>query len=91
MFALRQNRPNPFGSSTRIGFTMARRSRVSLEVFTVAGNRVATLSDGELEAGWHEVSWDGRTSSRGKAAPGVYLYRLTVNGASAARKMVVLE
>ena len=71
-FALFQNYPNPFNPSTRIAFAMPRAARVSLQVYNVLGQRVATLVEGELEAGRHQATWHAS-----RFASGIYFYVLT--------------
>ena len=60
---------------TSLRFALAHAGTVRLEVFDVAGRRVATLIDGERGAGDHEVAWDGATAA-GAARAGVYFARL---------------
>jgi hypothetical protein len=96
VFALDQNRPNPFMHATTIRFSLAHASDVTLEVFDLQGERVATLMRGRTEPGPHEVSLDraGPTSSRtrgGSLAPGLYFYRLTAGDLSASRKMLLVH
>jgi adhesin/invasin len=75
-FALEQNFPNPFNPVTSISIRLPRASDVRLEVFSVLGQRVATLAEGPYEAGVHTFVWDG-TDDRGlSVSSGVYLYRL---------------
>ena len=52
---------------------MPNRAHVNLTVFSMLGQQVAVLQNGEEEAGYHDVSFDGRTLSSG-----VYLYRMQV-------------
>jgi hypothetical protein len=59
---------------------------VTLEVFNVLGQRVAVLVDGEQIAGNHEVTWDGTMVSSG-----LYLYRLSTEGYSETRKMLLVK
>ena len=70
-FNLSQNFPNPFNPSTTIRFGLAERVHVRLSVFTVLGQLVSTLLNGEEEPGYHEVRFDGTG-----LASGVYYYRL---------------
>ncbi len=72
-FALYQNYPNPFNPSTRIAFALPRAARVSLQVYNVLGQQVATLVEGELGAGRHEATWHAR-----QFASGLYFYVMTI-------------
>jgi zinc metalloprotease ZmpB len=74
--ALHQNYPNPFNPSTTIMFDLATRARVRLSVYTLLGQEVATLEQGELASGQHSYRWDGRTGSGQNASSGVYLFRI---------------
>ena len=93
VFALGQNRPNPFNPSTSIRYDVPAEYeagvRVTLEVFNARGQRVATLVDGVKEAGSYQVHWDGRDGSGRPVGSGVYLYRLEAGPFTATRKMVV--
>lgn len=80
------NYPNPFNPSTVIEFSLPRQSEVSLRVFNVLGQQVATLVDEELPAGNHAVTFDGSA-----VATGVYFYRLTTDSRTLSRKMVLVK
>lgn len=83
-------RPNPFVSSTDLRFTIERPGRVELSLFDVSGRRVRTLVSGEVEAGEHVATWDGR-DDRGRPMPaGTYFSRLTGIDASGTRKITYL-
>jgi len=75
--ALSPNHPNPFAPPTSVRFTVPQRTGVSLAVYDVAGRLVRTLVDGEVEAGEHAVTWDGRYASGAEAASGVYFCKLS--------------
>jgi len=83
-FALERNYPNPFNNSTRIPFTLNRSGHVSLTVWNMLGQRVATVIDGQLSAGRHEVIWNTNSGQHGYATSGVYYCRLTVADGSGA-------
>ncbi len=70
-FKLSQNYPNPFNSSTIIRFELPVSSRVSLNVFDVLGRKVASLVQGEMPAGYHEVRWNAEDASSA-----FYFYRM---------------
>jgi hypothetical protein len=90
-FSLRQNYPNPFNPNTTIEFTLPRAARAELTVFDVTGTRIATIVRGAAGPGPARFQWDG-TDDRGHAVPsGVYFYRLSADGRSAVRKMVLVR
>ena len=85
-FALHQNFPNPFNPRTTISFTIPTESHVTLEVFNVTGEKVATLVDGTRTAGLHLVPFDATGLSTG-----IYVYRLTAGDMRETRKMILLK
>ena len=85
-YSLDQNSPNPFNPTTKIAFSVPGPASVRLEVFNVAGQRVAVLIEANLPAGYHTVVWDA-----GELASGVYLYRLAAGEFMATKKMVLLK
>jgi subtilisin family serine protease len=84
--SLLQNYPNPFNPTTRISFTLVEASNVRLEVFNVAGQRVALLVNEHREAGLHFVDFDASALSSG-----IYFYRLTAGDVTQNRKMILLK
>ena len=90
-FALQPNVPNPFNPTTQIGFALAQRSAVNLSVYDVTGRLIVTLLDGQLDAGPHEVTWNGRAANGSPAAAGVYCYVLETPGGRSARSMTLVK
>ncbi len=88
---LLQNYPNPFNPLTSIQFVLTKPERVRLEIFNILGQRVRTLVDEYLAAGNKLVGWDGTDDSGKELSSGIYLYRITTAGYSAARKMLLLK
>jgi len=88
---LSQNAPNPFVGSTGIAFSLARPGRVSVAVYDVSGRRVATLAEGEHDAGAFDVSWDGRDDSGHEVAAGAYFVRMVGADSHFERKMTLLR
>ncbi len=71
IFYLSQNYPNPFNPSTTIEFTLSISAFVTLRIYNMVGEEVATLVAEQRLAGIHRFDWDA-----GGLASGVYLYRL---------------
>jgi len=84
--ALASARPNPLTRSTAIAFSLPKSGSVDLAVYDIAGRKVATLAQGTMSAGSHEVSWNGAD-----APAGVYLYRLSFEGKTLTNRMVVVR
>ncbi len=85
-FRLYQNYPNPFNPSTVIRYQLPADSRVTLKVFNVLGQEVATIVDGMQEAGFKTHEWNAS-----QFASGVYYYRLVAGEFTAMRAMVVMK
>ncbi len=85
-FQLIGNYPNPFNPITRIRYSLQKRLAVQLEVFSVSGERVATLVDEVQSPGEKEATFYAADFSSG-----IYLYRLTTEFGSQTKKMVILK
>ncbi len=85
-FDLLQNYPNPFNPVTNIAIELPERTFVTLEVYNLLGERVATLVNKQMPAGSFNVQFNA------SALPsGMYLYRMQANNFSSARKMLLLK
>jgi len=82
VYSLDQNFPNPFNPSTTIRFALPEQSVVSLKVYNLLGQEVATLTEGELPAAFHSVVWNGTNNRGTQVATGIYFYRLEATGVS---------
>jgi hypothetical protein len=85
-FSLGQNYPNPFNPSTRIRFSLAQRSQVTLTVYNLLGEMIAVLANGWMGPGEHAVTWNA-----GSLPSGVYLYRLESGGAVETKRLILLR
>ena len=85
-FSLEPNYPNPFNPSTTIRYRLPSCSHVTLTVFNTLGQQVATLVEGEMEAGDHEVKFDAFG-----LASGVYLCRLQAGTTLLTREMFCIR
>ena len=91
--ALRQNYPNPFNPATTIQFALPVSTTVTLRIYNLLGQEVATLLDATTKpAGMHGIRWDGHSRTGLPVASGVYLYRLTTEtGFSETRRMTLVK
>jgi len=96
---LYQNYPNPFNPSTKIKFTIpqspllggdGRGGLVTLKVYDVLGNEVATLVNEEKPAGEYEVEFNPESSIRDPAS-GVYFYKLQAGSFIETKKMIYIK
>jgi len=83
---LLKNFPNPFNDQTRIEFKVQKPGPIRLEIFDVAGHRVQSLLNEELDAGRHNVSWQPRSLNAG-----VYLARLTYAEGAVTLRLIYLK
>jgi hypothetical protein len=78
--------PNPFNPATTISFDLPKSSKVTLKVFNILGEEVATLVSDRLSAGSHSYKWDASS-----LASGVYMYRLQAGNYVETKKMVLMK
>ncbi len=82
--------PNPTTGSVLLAFELTGRSDVAVDVVDVGGSRVRALARGTMDAGLHSVTWNGVGENGHRVAPGVYFFRLSVNGGPSERRRVVI-
>jgi len=90
-FSLENNYPNPFNPKTTLRFNIPGRTRVNLSIYDVSGRLVATLVDGLVNGGNHEVTWDGRDEGGRPIASGIYFSSLRSDEISLKRKMLLMK
>ena len=95
-FTLSQNYPNPFNPSTKINYTLPFDSRVTLEVFNIAGVKISQLVNEVQPAGYHSVDFNSSSVDR-NISTGVYFYRITASAIvnktnfSSVKKMILIK
>ena len=92
VFELFQNFPNPFNPVTTIRYGLPDAEHVSLVIYNVLGEKVATLEAGtEKEAGYHAVVWDSRSDRGTPVASGVYFVRIRAGAFVQTQTMVLVK
>jgi hypothetical protein len=86
VYSLYQNYPNPFNPVTKIKLTIPDKEIVSLKVFDIVGEEVATLLNEEKPAGIYTIDFNGAALSGG-----VYLYQMKAGGFIQTKKMILLK
>ncbi|MHB1050902.1 MAG: FlgD immunoglobulin-like domain containing protein [Bacteroidota bacterium] len=90
-FALDQNYPNPFNPATTIRFALPNNAPVRMSVYDILGREVRTLLNGDLNAGFHQVVWDGKNNAGTSVSSGVYIYRIEAGSFISTKKMMLMK
>ena len=90
-FSLSQNYPNPFNATTSIEFSLNKADDVTLSIYDILGRKINTLHDGQLQAGTHNIIWNGANRTGEPVSSGVYFYRLENSEGSQSKQMILLK
>ena len=90
-FDISANYPNPFNPTTTINYQVPKTAHVKIVIFNLLGQKVATLVDDELVAGFHSTQFNGLTDRGRPLSSGIYFYRMTTGGFSKTQKMMFLK
>lgn len=85
-YSLEQNFPNPFNPETVIRFALPVAGNVDITVYNSLGQKVMTLFNGQREAGYHQITFDGA-----KLSSGSYIYTIKAGNFTATRKMMLMK
>ena len=85
------NYPNPFNPSTMFRYALSEDAHVTLRVYNMIGQLVATLVDEPQPTGYRSVVWNGRNDSGASVASGIYIYRITAGAFTATKRMLFLK
>jgi hypothetical protein len=87
-FDLSQNYPNPFNPSTRVNFSLPAASFVTLELYDISGQKVATILSGNFTVGYHSADIDAQKYG---LSSGIYIYKLSAGKFSSTKKMILMK
>ncbi len=94
-FTLYQNKPNPFNPSTTIKFDVPALhegvSEISLGIFNLLGQKVATIFAGVVDAGTYEAKWNGLDQSGNQVPSGIYVYQIVSENYSQSKRMTLVK
>jgi hypothetical protein len=85
-YSISQNYPNPFNPTTNIGYSLPESGEINISVYTMLGQKVATLIDGVMTSGQHIISFDASNLSSG-----TYLIMLKAEGYTETKKMTLIK
>ena len=90
-YRLSQNYPNPFNPETKISFTIPKAGDVTIKIYDIQGREVTTLVNASMNAGTHEVVWNGTNASGVRVASGMYVYTMKSQDRVLSKKMVLMK
>lgn len=88
---LQTPRPNPFESSTEIGFVLSKPGHADISVYDVNGRRVASLASQTYPEGTHGVIWDGSGDTDARVPSGIYFVKLEVGSYTSVKKILLTK
>ena len=88
---LHQNYPNPFNPTTTINYSVPKASNVKIEIYNSLGQLVNVLKDSFHEAGKYNLVWNGKNSSGNSVSSGIYFYRMSAEGFTLVKKMILMK
>ncbi|MFA4923067.1 MAG: T9SS type A sorting domain-containing protein [Ignavibacteriaceae bacterium] len=90
-FKLFDNYPNPFNPSTIINYELPKGSFVTLKVYDILGNEIATLVSEYKSAGKYQTTFDAKNIASQQLSSGTYFYQLQTEGKIITKKMILLR
>jgi len=85
------NYPNPFTNHTTFDLYLPTASDVELEIYSLSGQKIQTLINGQLTAGLQTVCWFGDNSQGSKVNSGIYFYRLRIGDFEVIKKLILMD
>lgn len=91
VYKLEQNYPNPFNPKTTIRFSLPEQSHMEMYVINVLGQRVRTLIDADIRAGFHKTIWDGKNDFGQDVTSGIYFITMKCGDVKKLRKIMLVK
>jgi hypothetical protein len=88
---LEGNYPNPFNPETAIRFSLKEAGPVRVSIYNLKGQLVRTLVNGNLNAGPHNLVWNGKDDNNRAVSSGIYMYRMETSGYNKTLKMMLMK
>ncbi|HHE37336.1 MAG TPA: T9SS type A sorting domain-containing protein [Candidatus Cloacimonetes bacterium] len=85
------NYPNPFTGLTTISLSLPEDSKAELSIYNLKGQKVKTLSSGDMSKGDQQITWDGTNDNSKPVSSGIYMYRLDIPNKSVSRKLLLMR
>ena len=90
-YELGQNYPNPFNPSTVIKYNLPETNFVTLKIYNMLGQEIRTLVGGQINAGSHNIIWNGKDKMGNSVSSGAYLYQIIAGEFIQTKKMLLIK
>ena len=90
-YSLNQNYPNPFNPTTRIQYSLPKAGLVQISIYTLMGQKIATLVNRNMDVGQYIITWHAMDDQGRKVPSGIYFYTLESGSYRAIKKLVLLK
>ena len=90
-YSLAQNYPNPFNPTTTIKYGLPEISDVKIVIYDIMGRKINQWKINNQKAGWHKITWVGKSNNGNPVPSGLYIYSIQANDFMDTRKMLYMK
>jgi flagellar hook assembly protein FlgD len=83
--------PNPSYKDIAVSFTLTQRAALAIEIYNIAGQHVRQLVHQHMDAGTHNLTWNGKDEQGRNSSSGTYIFTIRVNGSAISKTVVRLN